>query len=506
MGSSVYICSIIYYTSKYTIMAHIGIIGAGISGLVTAKIFSQHNHQVTVIEKAAGIGGVWRQDHCYFGVSTQTPRNEYAFTDYPMPADFPEWPSGEQMRSYLQSYAVYFNLLQYIRFNTEVVTMQYVENFWCLQVSDHTSNKDAVMQFNFVIICTGTFSEPAVPAFPGMQDFIDHGGRILHSTEIHAPSIVKDKSVAVVGFAKSATDIATLAADHARDCTLIYRKARWKVPRYFANTINLKYLLLSRFSEIFIMPPQKTGYKRWLYTLKQPFAWLQWRIVELLLKKQFKLKACNMIPEDPIESQMNCALGVAHPDFYPKVRSGQISAIQTEIAGFNGEHIVLKNGATISPDLIIFGTGFLRRLPFLEEKYRNTIFSGEKGYQLYRNIIHPDIPQLAFVGFNTSFVTSLTSEIAANWVLRYINGSLHLPTAVKIKKEIQMITEWQQERSRITSTHDGTCIAPLNLLYLDQLMRDMGLPRKVRRWPLYDFIRPVSPEDYRHLLNRDKKR
>ncbi|NSL85816.1 NAD(P)-binding protein [Chitinophaga sp. Mgbs1] len=65
-------------------MASIGIIGAGVSGLVTAKTFLEGNHHVTVLEKTSGIGGVWKRDHCYFGASTQTTRDEYAFSDYPI--------------------------------------------------------------------------------------------------------------------------------------------------------------------------------------------------------------------------------------------------------------------------------------------------------------------------------------------------------------------------------------------------------------------------------------
>src|SRR3546814_16533347 len=62
-------------------MKHIGIIGAGISGLTTAKTFLQKGYQVTVLEKADGIGGVWQRSCSSTGVTTQTTRDEYAFSD-----------------------------------------------------------------------------------------------------------------------------------------------------------------------------------------------------------------------------------------------------------------------------------------------------------------------------------------------------------------------------------------------------------------------------------------
>lgn len=79
-------------------MKHVGIIGAGISGLVTAKTFSSKGYRVTIFEKGAAIGGVWEGSRSYLGVATQTTRDEYAFSDYPMPADYPLWPSGPQVQ------------------------------------------------------------------------------------------------------------------------------------------------------------------------------------------------------------------------------------------------------------------------------------------------------------------------------------------------------------------------------------------------------------------------
>ena len=69
---------------------------------------------------------------------------------------------------------------------------------------------------------------------------------MVHSSELKSVQQLKDKNVLVVGFAKSATDIASLATDYSQSVTLVYRKAQWKVPRFFANKINMKYLLFSR--------------------------------------------------------------------------------------------------------------------------------------------------------------------------------------------------------------------------------------------------------------------
>ncbi|MGH1553197.1 FAD-dependent oxidoreductase [Streptomyces sp. L7] len=68
----------------------IAIIGAGVAGLVTAKVLTQAGHQAHVFEKTPDVGGVWSRTRRYPGVTTQSPKAQYSFSDFPMPKDFPE--------------------------------------------------------------------------------------------------------------------------------------------------------------------------------------------------------------------------------------------------------------------------------------------------------------------------------------------------------------------------------------------------------------------------------
>src|SRR5215471_7563409 len=98
----------------------VGIIGAGVSGLVTAKTCLEYGYSVRVFEKDLELGGVWAGSRRYPGVTTQNTKDTYYFSDYPMPKHFPEWPSGEQVQSYLFDYAKHFGILPYIDFGSEV--------------------------------------------------------------------------------------------------------------------------------------------------------------------------------------------------------------------------------------------------------------------------------------------------------------------------------------------------------------------------------------------------
>ncbi|MCF3110501.1 NAD(P)/FAD-dependent oxidoreductase [Niabella sp. CC-SYL272] len=480
-------------------MQTIGIIGAGISGLTTAKTFRERGYKVVVLEKASAIGGVWDRNRFYINVSTQTTKNEYAYTDFPMPDHYHEWPTGEQMNEYLNNYATHFCISDSICFNVQVLDMTYNEEGWHLKTANTVSGNFQTYTFDFVVICTGTFHEKYLPPFPGMEAFTAAGGQILHSSEVTSNTLLENKDVAVVGFAKSATDIATQAADTAASCTLLYRKAQWKVPRFFGGKINLKYLLFSRFSEAFFRSYRQTAFQKLLHSIGKPLVWMQWRGVELLLKKQFRLKECGMLPAHRIEDQVSCSLGVAPEGFYEKVRTHKIRAICTEIDSFSRDGLLLKNGTIIRPDLVVMGTGFRQRLPFLNGDYQRLICNENGQFMLHRNIISPNLPMLGFVGFNSSLFSTLTSEIAANWLAEYVSGNIELPVQSDLIKERAVIEQWKKKVRPVATEFSGLCIAPFNFQHLDQLMKDMGLKTRGRN-RLLQFFKPVNPAAYQRLL------
>jgi cation diffusion facilitator CzcD-associated flavoprotein CzcO len=483
-------------------MKLIGIIGAGISGLATAKAFREQGYDVLILEKAGALGGVWCKSRFYVGVATQTTKNEYAFSDFPMPADYPEWPSGTQVNAYMENYAAHFDILKDVQFFTEVLDMRYEEDKWTVHTRHTQEDIFQSYTFDFVAVCTGTFHEKYIPAYPGMQSYLKAGGQVLHSSEIKDDSLLANKHVAVVGFAKSATDIVTRAADKSLSSTLLYRKAQWKVPRFFAHKINLKYLLFSRFSEAFFVPYRKTKFQHLLHSIGKPLVWMQWRGIEALLKAQFKLKQCNMLPAHRIEDQISCSLGIAPEGFYEKVRSKKINAIHAEIKAMDGKNIMLTTGETISPDVLIFGTGFRQSLNFLPGEYQQLLRSSTGAFALYRNIINPKVPKLGFVGFNSSLFSTLTSEVAANWLAHYVSGKMTLPSQQVIEEEIARVAQWRKMTRPIASEFSGSCVAPFNFQHLDELMRDMGYRTRASNNPIYEFFKPISPADYQKLLRR----
>ncbi|HEY9801239.1 MAG TPA: NAD(P)-binding domain-containing protein [Leptolyngbyaceae cyanobacterium] len=463
------------------------VIGAGISGLVTAKTFIEDGYNVTIFEKKQGLGGVWEKSRTYPGLSTQTTRDTYCFSDYPMPKSYPDWPSAEEIRNYLTSYAKHFHVIDKIRFQTEVVSVSQksgTDPKWVVTVKSTDANdrqtQEESYEFDFIFVCNGIFSQPNLPSFVDQDKFTSSGGLVLHSTDFNDPSIIAGKRVIVVGFGKSACDIANVAAKTAKECTLVFRQAIWQVPRYLLGLVNIKHALLTRLSQAFFLYRKMGKIETILHTIGKPLVWCYWRIIETLISLQLGLDACGMKPEHHIERR-ECSLMVSPPGFIQNIHSGKIKPIKSSIAKFVPGGLELVNGEKIAADVVILGTGFRQDVPFLEEKYRRMLVGEEGNFQLYRHLIHPEIPQMGFVGYNSSLYTQLTSEVGAWWLLDYVNGIISLPSTQEMYQEISAELDWMKSRfSKVVV--GGSCLATFSLYYVEQLLKDMDTNHQLVIW------------------------
>ncbi|HEU0077783.1 MAG TPA: NAD(P)/FAD-dependent oxidoreductase, partial [Longimicrobiaceae bacterium] len=233
----------------------IGIVGAGLSGLVTARTLLEEGYEVVVFEKDAEVGGVWARSRRYPGIATQNPRDTYAFSDFPMPASYPEWPTGEQVQAYLSAYADRFGVAPHVRLGTRVDAARERGGGapgWRLETTrleGPDAGARATHELDYLVVCNGVFSAPHVPPLPGREAFEAAGGRVLHTTELHDAAEVEGKRVVVVGYAKSACDVAAAAAERAAECTLLYRRAHWKMLKRWFGFLGLKYVLTTRAAE-----------------------------------------------------------------------------------------------------------------------------------------------------------------------------------------------------------------------------------------------------------------
>lgn len=208
------------------------IIGAGVAGLSTAKILMTQGVRCTVFERNAVLGGVWADGYANFGVQVQ--KELYEFPDWPLPEDTPDFTPGPVIQKYMAAYADHFGITPHIRFDTTVAKLQALGGQGWI-VTCRTGDTVRSDEFDVVVVCVGLYSNiPNMPRFPGQDDF---EGEIMHISGLKSRDQLEGKRVAVLGFGKSATDAALVAAAVARETTIIFREPHWPVPRKLAGVL-----------------------------------------------------------------------------------------------------------------------------------------------------------------------------------------------------------------------------------------------------------------------------
>src|SRR5262249_23947801 len=92
------------------------IIGAGPVGLAMAAALVKRGVASDQIDANSGVGGNWRSG-IYKNVHIVSSKRATAYSDYPMPATYPDFPSADQMRTYLENYAADRGILEGIEFD-----------------------------------------------------------------------------------------------------------------------------------------------------------------------------------------------------------------------------------------------------------------------------------------------------------------------------------------------------------------------------------------------------
>ncbi len=151
--------------------------------------------------------------------------------------------------------------------------------------------------YDFVAVCTGQFSHKNKPVHPGAAAFEAAAGGVLHSSEHTDAESVRGQRVVVLGYSKSATDVAVSAVRHgAAAVTLVYLEPTWKIPYFFGGLINFKRILYCRLAESMFLPFDAGPVRRAVQTLAKPLTWANWRALETLLTAQFKLRRNGLRP------------------------------------------------------------------------------------------------------------------------------------------------------------------------------------------------------------------
>lgn len=478
----------------------IAIIGAGISGLVTAKVLVQYGHDVSVFERRSGLGGVWERSRQYAGLKIQSPREIYVYSDFPMPADYPEFPSAEQISRYLESYAARFDLARLIRFDTGVGTLQRdaAGRGWSLEWSHQKTGTSGREDFDHVVVCNGLFDRPLAVEIAGRAEFEAAGGQLLHSGEFRDAGIAAGKDVVVVGFGKSALDIAYAALSVAQSVTVVCRRTTWHMPLKIFGFVKMKDVAYSRAAEFWYGRNAK-GLEGFVHRHARPLVRLYWWWSELLIGMHTGLGRRRFRPPHPLRHSVGLATGAGFTDNLRALRDGRIGLARGNLARLGEAGVALHTGQTVPARLVVLATGFAPDVSLLAIQDRSMLVQGNGDFRLFRHIINPDLPDLTFNGYNGTTAVPVTSEVAAHWIAAWLAGRIERPGRASMNASIDEDLAWRHENMP-ASNRFGHFAAPFNFAYLDTLLADMRLPPADANRPHWHrFNAILNPADYAFL-------
>jgi dimethylaniline monooxygenase (N-oxide forming) len=474
----------------------VAIIGAGVSGLATARALRALGFEVVVFERAPDLGGVWSRTRSYPGVSTQDDQRSYAYSDLPMPADYAEHPSGAQVRAYLEDYARTNDLTGAIRLRTDVVAAEPLPDDlgWTVESSGPEGRRREVV--DFLVAANGVYCEPHIPPWPGREEFEAVGGRLLTPSEVGDGTAFVDARAVVVGWGKTACDLAAEGSARSRSTTVVARELRWKIPKRIGTRLTFRHLLLTRLGEHLLATPRRSLLARLLAAGTRIPRTAVTRRLTRVVSRQLDLETLGLLPRVPLSDTNS----LVTEGFFEAVAKGRIDVLRDRfvlaLRAVDGVPTVeLSDGSLLPADVVVAATGYEQVLDFLDRPSRERLLGSGGALRLYRKILPTNLPRLAFIGWSQSYRSPLLAEVQAVWLAAHLLGQLDLPDPQtrEAHAAVYHLTHQQAAVAGAPQLPSGS------FGELDELLEDLELPLPVGT-RLRQLVVPLDPASYAYLL------
>ncbi|KAJ4993415.1 putative flavin dependent monooxygenase [Stagonosporopsis vannaccii] len=234
----------------------VAVIGAGISGVVTAAHLKNEGLDVTVFERSSAAGGVWFYDErkplepaypsvppskagseyskdgfedsevegllhappgpCYVGLKNNvaTPLLETTLNKFPPGTE--DFVSHSVLKDYIQTTAARTEVEALTQYNTEVQHVAKTGDKWAVKTATLQTRADgsqsrnsSTSDFDAVVVASGHYHAARVPDIPGLAEWKRaYPNRVQHSKGYRKPEDYQGKNFLLIGGSVSATDIA----------------------------------------------------------------------------------------------------------------------------------------------------------------------------------------------------------------------------------------------------------------------------------------------------------
>uniref|UniRef100_A0A8C2HFG6 Flavin-containing monooxygenase n=1 Tax=Cyprinus carpio TaxID=7962 RepID=A0A8C2HFG6_CYPCA len=403
----------------------VAVIGGGTSGLACIKCCLDEGLEPVCFETSDDIGGLWRfkenpdpdRASIYHSLIINTSKEMMCFSDFPIPAHFPNYMHNSLIMDYFHMYADHFQLKRHIRFQTKVLHVTPRPDFphsgqWDVETESKDGRREKQV-FDAVMVCTGHHCHPNLPLqdFPGIDTF---KGKFFHSRDYKNPEEWRGKRVVVIGIGNSGGDIAVELSRMAKQVYLSTRRGSWILNRV-GNKGFPADMMFNRRGLLFLRL-LSVGFLN------------KWR--EKQINKRFNHKLYGLQPVHRVFSQ--------HPtindDLPNRILSGTVS-VKPNVKEFRGSSVVFEDGTVEDDiDLVVFATGYTFSFPFLPS---HVIPVSKNKVSLYKYVYPTGLEHttLAVIGLIQPLGAIMPiSEMQARWATRVFKGIKHDTELLHSKK------------------------------------------------------------------------
>jgi len=386
------------------------IVGAGCSGFTMAKRLQDAGLPYDCFEMSDDIGGNWYFGNpngvssCYESLHIDTSKWRLAFEDFPVPADWPDFPHHSQILQYFHDYVDHFGIREHITFDTAVTD--------CERLDDHrwrvTLSTGEQRHYDHLVVANGHHWDARVPEYPGTFD-----GHQVHSHRYRNPFEPYDfrgKRVLIVGAGNSAMDISSELSQRpiAERCVVSMRHGVWVLPKYIDGK-----------------PADKASLPTWMPP-KLGRALARRKIVKTIGRMEdYGLPKPDHRPLD------------AHPsvsgEFLTRVGCGDISA-RGALERLDGDGVVFADGSREPFDAIVWATGYDVTFPFLRQP---ELTPRDNTFPLFKRVVKPGFENLFFLGLAQPLPTLVNfAEQQSKLVAAAIEGGYRFPSEAEMSATI----------------------------------------------------------------------
>lgn len=321
------------------------VIGAGFGGIGAAIKLKQAGVDVTVLERAAGPGGVWR-DNDYPGSACDVQSYLYSYS-FAQKRDWTRrFARQPEILDYIDTVIDDFGVRERIRFGAEVVAAAHLEGRWEVRLASGES-----LTADLLVAACGQMSTPDVPDLPGLADF---DGPVFHSAGWQHELDLSDRDVTVIGTGSSAIQFVPEVAKSARSVTVLQRSSGYVLDKVDVETDKPVPLWRQRFDR----------YKLFLTKEVLSVRVNHWPALLNPVERKYRARLAREVPEDDIRAMLStsdrfgCKRLLVSDNWFPTVRSPNVHLRTDGVAGIGRDTVTTSSGQAIPTDVLIFGTGF----------------------------------------------------------------------------------------------------------------------------------------------------